>query len=110
MRHPCVAPTDLSIVATQMMNALSPLEDYERVKIPVGSDLITNISYKRIISSHQYENYMQFHFCIAVINSTTPTTTATATRTITTWAPTTTTTFGKSPLNFLSHLLGAKLI
>ena len=49
LRH--VAPTDLSTVVTHMMNALSPLEDYEictrYVEIPVGSDLIINISCKR---------------------------------------------------------------
>ena len=47
-RHPHVAPTDLSTVVTQMMNALIPLEDCEHVKIPVGSDLIINISYQAI--------------------------------------------------------------
>ena len=45
LRH--VAPTDLSTVVTHMMNALSPLEDSERVEIPVSSDLILNISCKR---------------------------------------------------------------
>ena len=46
LRH--VAPTDLSTVVTYMMNALSPLEDSERVNLPVGSDLILNISCKSI--------------------------------------------------------------